>query len=162
VKLLDYHTKKTSDIGTDRIIIKQTPEGYKKPLFSEVRIEVRITGWIIIDLNVTGYSDEFIDTMQVAESNIIEGIKRACSFVEEFWKIKDPHKRYSIFIHNASLANLGYRSLVPEIKKMSSYTMGQYGDKVFLAFSPARKITREDFKNIPENALTLLKRQLKS
>jgi len=64
-----------------------------------------------------------------------------------------------------ALSGVGYRTLVSKPPQGStSYTLGDHGDKVFIAFDKPRIITRDGFilleKEI-ETVLVVLRRRLK-
>lgn len=168
VELLSYQRPKTSSVDINSITIHQTDDGGRRDIVDDVRLEIATTGMIIIDVNVTGRvsrsQSDFADSMTISEDQITIWLKKCFAFAATFYGARDPFKRYDRMLFNAALNGIGFRKLVPKLPHGSSFSMGQQGDAVVVAFDRPRIVTRADLlKSAGEisAAIAMFRRRLK-
>jgi hypothetical protein len=154
VGLFSYNQSKDEAGGIKELIILQSNANDRWGGREDIRLEVKINGIIIIDVNITGkkneeQSNEWLNSFALIEGDISAGLSICFSFTNAFWEARDLYKRYNRFFYNAALSNIGTRQLMPEAPKDSrqSFTLGQYGDEVVAAFESPRIISRDEVIN---------------
>jgi len=170
VGLFSYEHPKNAEVGVNEIVILQSEERSWREGKDVARLELYTGGVIAIDLNVTGrrrqnQSDDLGGILVVLEDDVISALHKSFSFVDSFFEDRDPYKRHDRVLYNAAISGLGYRNLVKDLPKGSTYSMGIHGDEVIVAFDEPRILTREDLKNPSkeiEATMTLFRRRLKS
>jgi hypothetical protein len=169
VKLFSYNRGKETNVGVNEIVILQDNDYRRWDEADVVRLEITSEGIITIDANVTGLVKrggdyDFISSMAIIEDDISIRLRQCFAFTNEFFNKNDPYKRYDRFLFNATLSNIGHRTLMAEPPKGSSITMGQTGDKIIIAFDKPRAVTRVDLINPNElikQTLTMLRRRIR-
>lgn len=168
VELFSYERPKKTEVGINEIVILQANEDRRWDGLNEVRLELTTTGVIAIDSNITGLAEraeEFASMMVILEGDIADRLMKCFAFASAFFELKDQFRRYDRMIYNAALSGIGHRTLMSEPPKGSSYSMGQHGDEVVIAFDRPQVLTREDLSKSErqvERTITLFRRRLKS
>lgn len=169
VNLFSYERSKDTKIQIDEIIIAQSDEVHRRDGVDEVRLEINTKGAILIDINVSGRRkedgyDNLSSSLAILEDDIYISMEKCFAFIDAFFKLRDPYKRYNRFIYNSALKNIGYRTILKELPRHGSYTMGQHSDEIVVAFDKPRLITRSDIENNKNEitaVITLFRRRLK-
>ena len=168
VELFSYERPKKTEVGINEFVILQSNEGRRWDGLDEVRLELTTTGVIVIDSNVSGLAargEEFASIMVILERDIADRLMKCFAFASAFFELKDQFRRYDRMIYNAALSGIGHRTLMSELPKGGSYSMGQHGDEVVIAFDRPQVLTREDLTKSErqvERTITLFRRRLKS
>lgn len=169
VELFSYERPKKIELEMSSIVILQSEEGRYRDIVEEVRVELTTEGLLVIDANVTGcvargQPHDLMGSMVIVEEDISSKLKKCFAFAGGFFQSKDPFKRYGRMIYNVALSGIGMRTLMSKPTQRGSYSMGNHGDEVIIAFDKPRFIIRESLispeKEI-EATLTLLSRRLK-
>ncbi|MBW2045504.1 MAG: DUF4062 domain-containing protein [Deltaproteobacteria bacterium] len=169
VELFSYERPKKIELETNSIVILQSEEGRHRDIVEEVRLEVTTEGFIIIDINVTGFmpktqGHDLMSFMVIIEGDISTRLKKCFAFAGNFLQDKDPFKRYDRMLYNVVLSGVGHRTLMKNAPKGSSCPMGTHDNEIIIAFDSPRLITRENLlcpeKEI-EAVIALLRRRLK-
>lgn len=172
VGLFSYKQSKKEEIGIKELIILQSNTSGRWGGCEDIRLELKINGILILDINITEKKDEkpfdeWLNCFILIEGDIIAGLSRCFAFASAFWESRDPYKRYNRFFYNSALSNIGNRTLMSEVPKNSggSVPFGQYGDKVVVAFESPRLINRTELSNFAamiQDTLTMFRRRLKT
>ncbi len=170
VQLFSYRLpKEGKEVSANQIVLCQKNSSSSPGIFDVVRLELSTTGTIIIDLNVTGRRADHTDyydmseQMSVTEEDIAEGLKRCFAFSSDFFKEKDPYKRYDRLLYNVALHGISHRTLLPKPEKRNSFQIPFNQEDSTIAFDGPRIISRSDldsFKKEINDTLVMLKRQL--
>ncbi|MEX2280856.1 MAG: DUF4062 domain-containing protein [Gemmatimonadota bacterium] len=169
VRLLSYERRKTAKVGIKELVVEQVDDGNWREGREEVRLEIRTDGTIIVDANATGRRPDRtlgMATMRVVDNEVADLLTSALRFSGSFLDSQDRFKRFDRFFFNASLANLGYSSFGPALAPGTNrMTMGDHGDRVHIAFEPAKLIRREDLSSpdqLVADSVKMFSRRLRS
>lgn len=168
VKLFSYERPKAPEMGVNEVIILQSDQNRSRDSFDEVRLEITVSGMIIIDANITGRIPRRTDNMDTSfyiYNDDIEAILKKCfSFSNGFYTTNDPYQRYDRLLYNICLCGIGYRSLVPQAPPGHTYSLANQIDDVVAAFDKPRLITMAELRSPEkeiERVITLFSRRLK-
>ncbi len=169
VELFSYERSKKTELEMNSIIILQSEERRHQDIVEEVRAELTTDGLIIIDVNVTscvtrGQPHDLMSSMVIIEDDIASRLRKCFAFARDVFQNRDPFKRYDRMIYNVALSEIGMRKLMAKPPQGGTYSMGNHGDEVVLAFDKARLITRESLIGPEEEiqaVIVLLRRRLK-
>ncbi|MFA4901588.1 MAG: DUF4062 domain-containing protein [Desulfobaccales bacterium] len=168
VRLFSYEHPKAPEMRVNEVIILQPYQNRSRDSLDEVRLEIAVSGTIIIDANVTGRIPRRPDNMDTSfyiYNEDIEAILKKCfSFSNGFYATKDPYQRYDRLLYNISLCGIGYRSLVTQAPPGHTYSLANRIDDVVAAFDKPRLITMAELRSPEkeiERVITLFSRRLK-
>ena len=150
IRLFSYFQSKEVHSDEDHLIIDQTTGYNWRKGVDGVRTLLSEAGIIQIDSNVTGRharenSLDIASAMIVAMEDVEAVLQADFRFAAALYNELDPYKRHQRFFWNASLSNLGYRTLTRNPHPGLSHTVNISGSQEpLLAFPNGRLITRDD------------------
>lgn len=154
VGLLNYRHPKDEQVSSTALIIHQEPSGHRQSGFEGVHLEVRTSGLVIIDSNITGRaartdSSVSLNMFVIAEADLESVLSAEFRFCASLYQALDPYQRHERFLYDVALSGIGYRHLEKNPQPRSSYAMGmRTGDgSVLVAFETARLVDRSSLSN---------------
>lgn len=127
VQLLNYQHPKQPEVSSNAVLIHQeSPHG--RSGLQEVVLEIRGSGLIIIDSNITGRvrtvgSHDIGAMFVIAEEDLESALMASFRFCAELYESFDPYRRHEGFLYNACLSGIGYRQLERNPQPRSSFSM---------------------------------------
>ena len=108
------------------MVIEQAPQDQRSSYFKCVRIEIKESGVLIFDGNVSGRvdrggGDTMMEFFFLAEEDVEEFALASLQFAAGLYSRYDPHGRHQRFLFNAAISELGNRKLVRNPAPQSSY-----------------------------------------
>ncbi|OGJ64506.1 hypothetical protein A3C37_01855 [Candidatus Peribacteria bacterium RIFCSPHIGHO2_02_FULL_53_20] len=100
---------------------------------------------------------------EIDEQMIEKTLLSVFSFAAEFYKQRDPHRKYHDFYYAVALAGIGYKRMGRSSEKKQSYPMNMGGSDMVVAFDQPRHIDYADFDNPSseiQRVLAMLRRQV--
>jgi len=154
VQLFKYEFPKRKQVISDALVIEQVPPEQKTRYMELVRLELRESGAVIVDTNVSNRTDRtrsdyyLMDSFVLAEEDIELCLQSSLKFVEALYRQIDPYGRHQRFLLNACLSGIGHRKLVRNPTPQHSYGSNLFGiDRVLAAYQESRVVTRTDLAN---------------
>ena len=148
VRLMNYRCSKKTEIRDRALVVVQTEPDGRHTEGEHVRLEIRESGDIVIDANVTGRVQRgsrhaLLNTMVVALEDIESVLGTCFKFTAAFYDSIDRFKRHQRFVYNVGLSGLEYRTLERNPKDRSSQVMSMRNrNGTIVAFDEPRLIDR--------------------
>ena len=152
VRLLNYRYPKEEVIGAESLIIEQGLHGRRQDGIESVRIEIRSTGLIIIDSNVTGLNPtggwQMMDLYVLAEEAVEAVLGADLRFCGAFFEAFDPFRRHERFLNNVALSGVGQRRLEKSPQPRNSFAVPMRNDEgPVVVYKEPRLLDRESLSN---------------
>ncbi len=168
VRIFSYENPKSTEIEVNEIIIFQDSGRRSRGPVDTVRISLSVEGCFVVDINVTGISDDddcfSLVSMVVLEADVISRLNKCFAFVGAYFELVDPAKRYDRMYFNAALYQLGHRNLVAAAPKGNGVSIAFNDNAPVPAFEKPRLIVRQDllsYKKQVDAILSMFRRRLK-
>ncbi len=159
VELLDYTVGKNHRMKGGVLDIEQGASGRREGPYVRLRLSER--GHLTCDVEFGGGSrraalDQFLDPIVVSKDDIERAGYAILAFYARFVQRFDPYLRHQSFLWNASIHNIGHRSIVDDARPSASYTVNIWGsDDPIVAYDTARTIGRHDLEEPTEEVARL-------
>jgi hypothetical protein len=154
IQLFKHELSKHKRLVLDALVIEQLSGGQKTQYTEWVRLEIRESGAVIVDTNVshrtdrTGNDYHLMDSFVLAEEDIETCLQAALRFTGALYTQIDPYNRHQRFLLNACLAGIGHRKLVRNPTPQHRYGSNIFGiDRTLPAYNEPRVVTRTDLTN---------------
>ncbi|MFC1510203.1 DUF4062 domain-containing protein [Candidatus Omnitrophota bacterium] len=167
VDLFSYEEAKADpNVEVEHVIYIQNSENRRKSL-DVVRLEISISGVIVIDINVSGREKE--DSARSVAFSVIhvdllaDCLRKCFGFCAHYFESKDPYKRFEPLAYNVCINGIGYKKIVDKYPQ-GGVSMGMSGKDREKAFNAPRIIYRNDIMNSEKEmkaVISMLKRRLK-
>ena len=147
IRLFSYERAKSVTVTVDSMVLHQTDVRGRGQI-DEVLLEITSEGAIRIDANVTNLglpeSDVSMNSYYViVEEDILIRLTASFALCRVFFDSRDPYRRHEQFIYNATLQQVGHRSIVQDRPAgQTSYSVGFDDDTPVIAFDQPRQTNR--------------------
>jgi hypothetical protein len=156
VRLLNYRYPKNERIGPESLVIRQEDPSHRRDGIEEVSVEIRSTGLITIDSNVTGRvrrgsDSSMMDMFVIAQEDVEAVLAVDFHFCGAFFESFDPYQRHQRFFYNIAVAGIGSRKLEKAPRPRNSFAVNmRSGDQPIVVFEAPRLSDRVALKNPDE------------
>jgi hypothetical protein len=156
VGLLGYRHSKQEQVTSEALIVHQGSPGNWQQGIHEVRLEMRSSGVIIIDCNVTGRTPrQGLDMMSIfvlAHEGVEAAMAADFAFAASHFDALDPYLRHQRFFCNVALSGVGYRRLERAPQPRNSYAagFGRSDNGPIVPFQSPRLLDRRGLKQPAE------------
>lgn len=152
VRLLNYRYPKKEVIEAEALIIEQGSPGRRQDGTEAIKIEIRSTGLITIDSNITGRNPtrgwEMMDLYVLAEEAVEAVLGADLRFCGAFFEAFDPYRRHERFLNNVALSGVGQRRLEKSPQPRSSFAVPMRNEEgPVVVYKEPRLLDRESLNN---------------
>jgi len=157
--LFSYQKPKEGRVEGDSLVIHQEDQYRPGDPIEDVRVQIRESGKIIVDSNVTGRvlrGDQhgLLSMYVIAEEDVEDALRADFQFAAAIFDKFDPYKRHRRFVYNVALIDVDNRRLERNPQDRSSYSIRLTPLKEpLIAFGSPRVVERSDLSN-PTTELT--------
>jgi hypothetical protein len=144
-KLFDYRASKENELKGDVLIIEESASGRRRHSEPSTRVEITPEAVVTVDRVVSpGETDDPLDstgTFFLVRRDVELALATMFTFVGQLFDSIDRFQRHQRFTYGVSFAGIGFRSLVDQVEKRSSYSMASNIDGAVVIEKP-RNIAR--------------------